>query len=371
MHFSLSIALIIGTLVVFQQIRYANNRPIGYDRNGLLLVYRNTPDGVKNYDALRNELLTQRAIEDMVLSTGPLTQLYTKVGGWDWTGNVKHADPIFGWMGVSRTFGKTARWKFLKGRDFSTDRAGDTSSMILSESAVKVMQLKDPLNTIVTSIYAEHPNQQMRVVGVIQDVIQESPFIKGLPMIYTMNLPEKYLGHITIRLNPALSFNQSIEILQTAFRKHVPDAPFSYTVDSEEFAKNFYMEQRIGTLALIFSAFAIFISCLGLFGLASFTAEQRTREIGVRKVLGASLLNLWSLLSKEFLLLVLISFCIALPVAYLFMHNWLERYDYRTVISVWIFIATMGIALLITLVTVSFQSIKVSLANPIKSLRTE
>ena len=151
----------------------------------------------------------------------------------------------------------------------------------------------------------------------------------------------------------------------------MPDAPFSYTVDSDEFAKNFALEQRIGTLALIFSGFAIFISCLGLFGLASFTAEQRTREIGVRKVLGASLLNLWSLLSKEFLLLVLISFCIAVPAGYLFMHNGLQRYDYRTVISVWIFIATMGIALLITLATVSFQSIKASLASPIKSLRTE
>jgi ABC-type antimicrobial peptide transport system permease subunit len=142
-------------------------------------------------------------------------------------------------------------------------------------------------------------------------------------------------------------------------------------VVSEDFAKNFALEQRIGTLALIFSSFAIFISCLGLFGLASFTAEQRTREIGVRKVLGASLLDLWSLLSKEFLLLVLISSCIALPVAYLFMHNWLDRYDYRTTISLWIFVATLTAAMLITLVTVSFQSVKASLANPVKSLRSE
>jgi putative ABC transport system permease protein len=371
LQFSISIALIIGTLVVFQQINYANNRPIGYDRHGLITIYRNTPDGFKNYDALRNDLLKNRAVENMTLSTGPLTQLWAKVNGWDWTGNVKHADPVFGWMGVSNTFGKTVRWNFLMGRDFSADQPGDTSSAILSESTVKAMGLKDPLNCIVTSIYAEHPNQQMRVIGVIQDVIQESPFNTGLPMIYSMNLQEKYLNQITIRLNPGNSFKQSIGTLQAFFGKYVPDANFSYSVASEEFAKNFVLEQRIGTIALVFSAFAIFISCLGLFGLASYTAEQRTREIGVRKVLGASLLNLWSLLSKEFLLLVLLSFCIALPASYLFMYNWLERYDYRTAISVWIFFATMGIALLITLATVSFQSIKAALENPIRCLRTE
>ena len=257
------------------------------------------------------------------------------------------------------------------GRDFSADRPGDTSGMVLSESALRVMGLKDPLNSIVTSDYTEHKDQQMRVIGIIKDVIQESPFIKNLPMIYTMNLQPKWLGQVNIRLNPAKSFGHSVEMLQAAYKKYVPDAPFEYAVVSEEFAKNFELEQRVGTLALIFSSFAIFISCLGLFGLASFTAEQRTREIGVRKVLGASLLNLWSLLSKEFLLLVLISSSIALPAAYLIMHNWLNRYDYRTTISLWIFVATMAAALLITLATVSFQSIKASLANPVKSLRSE
>jgi putative ABC transport system permease protein len=371
LQFSISITLIIGTLVVFQQIRYANNRPIGYNRNGLLSIFRNTPESFRNYDVMRNELMANSAVLDMALSSGPITQNYAKVGGWDWTGNSTHASPIFGWMSVSSSFGHTVRWNFLKGRDFSADRPGDTSSIILSESAVRVMGLKDPLNSFVTSIYSEPKDQQLRVIGVIKDVIQESPFIKNLPMIYTMNLQAKWLSHINIRLNPASSFGSSIEMLQAAYKNYVPDAPLTYTVDNEEFTKNFALEQRVGTLALIFSTFAIFISCLGLFGLASFTAEQRTREIGVRKVLGASLLNLWSLLSKEFLLLVLISSAIALPTAYLFMHNWLDRYDYRTTITIWIFIATLVAALLITLVTVSFQSIKASLANPVTSLRSE
>jgi ABC-type antimicrobial peptide transport system permease subunit len=371
LQFSISITLIIGTLVVFQQVRYANNRPIGYDRNGLLTIYRNTPESFRNYDVMRRELMANHTVLDMALSTGPITQNWAKVGGWDWTGNTSHANPIFGWMGLSPSFGKTVRWTFLRGRDFSADRPGDTSSIILSESAVRVMGLKDPLNSIVTSIYGEHKDQQMRVIGIIKDVIQESPLNKNLPMVYSMNLQPKWLNQINIRLNPANSFGHSVEQLQAAYKKYVPDAPLQYAVVSEEFAKNFALEQRIGTLALIFSSFAIFISCLGLFGLASFTAEQRTREIGVRKVLGASLLNLWSLLSKEFLLLVLISSAIALPLAYLFMHNWLQRYDYRTAISIWIFIATMAAALLITLATVSFQSIKASLANPVKSLRSE
>ncbi len=371
LQFAISITLIIGTLVVFQQIRYANNRPIGYDRNGLLTIYRNTPESFRNYDVMRNELMANQTVLDMGLATGPITQNYAKVGGWNWTGNTTHKSPIFGWMGVSSSFGHTVRWNFLEGRDFAADKPGDTSTAILSESAVRVMGLKDPLNSIITSEYSEHKDQQMRVIGVIKDVIQESPFVKNLPMIYTMNLQPKWLGLINIRLNPAKSFGHSVEVLQAAYKKYVPDAPLEYSVVSEDFAKNFALEQRVGTLALVFSSFAIFISCLGLFGLASFTAEQRTREIGVRKVLGASLLNLWSLLSKEFLLLVLISSGIAIPVAYLFMHNWLDRYDYRTTISLWIFIATLAAALLITLATVSFQSIKASLANPVKSLRSE
>jgi len=371
LQFSISIALIVGTLVIFQQIRYANNRPIGYNRNGLLTIYRNTPESFRNYDVMRRELMANHTVLDMALSTGPITQNWAKVGGWNWTGNTSHADPILGWMGLSPSFGRTVGWTFLRGRDFSADRPGDTSSIILSESALRVMGLKDPLNSIVTSIYGEHKDQQMRVIGIIKDVIQESPFTKNLPMVYSMNLAPKWLSQVNIRLNPANSFGHSVELLQAAYKKYVPDAPLQYAVVSEEFAKNFALEQRIGTLALIFSSFAIFISCLGLFGLASFTAEQRTREIGVRKVLGASLLNLWSLLSKEFLLLVLISSAIALPAAYLFMHNWLDRYDYRTVISIWIFVATLAAALLITLVTVSFQSIKASLANPVTSLRSE
>ena len=372
LQFTISIALVFGTIVVFREIEYVRNRPIGYDRGGLLLVNRNSPDGFRNYNALRNDLLRQRAVEDMALSTGPLTLSWPEpaVDGWDWTGNDSHATPNFRWMGVSHNFGKTVKWKFVQGRDFSGANPADSSSVILTESAMKTMGLKDPLNSFITSIYTEHPNQKMRVIGVIKDVIQESPFAKMTPFVYSMNIPERFLSCVTIKLNPSIPFSRSTALIRKLFRKYVPDASFDYSVNSEEYAKNFALEERIGTLALVFAAFAIFISCLGLFGLAAFTAEQRTREIGVRKILGASLMNLWSLLSKEYLVLVIISFCIALPAAWLFMHNWLQQYDYRATISVWMFIVTMGMTLVITMVTVSFQSIRASMANPIKSLRT-
>jgi len=307
----------------------------------------------------------------MALSTGILTLAWPEpaVDGWDWTGNDSHAKPNFRWMGVSDNFGKTVKWKFILGRDFSGANPADSSSVILTESAMKTMGLKDPLNSFITSIYTEHPNQKMRIIGVIRDVIQESPFAKMTPFVYSMNIPDRFLSCVTIKLNPSIPFSRSTALLRKLFRKYVPDASFDYSVNSEEYAKNFALEEMIGSLALVFAAFAIFISCLGLFGLAAFTAEQRTREIGVRKILGASMMNLWSLLSKEYLVLVTISFCIALPIAYLFMHNWLQRYDYRTTISLWMFIVTMGMALIITMVTVSFQSIRASMANPAESLR--
>ena len=168
-----------------------------------------------------------------------------------------------------------------------------------------------------------------------------------------------------------MSVGSALPKIESVFKKYNPGAPFDYTFADDEYAKKFAAEERIGSLATFFAIFAIFISCLGLFGLASFTAEQRTKEIGVRKVLGASVLNLWQLLSKDFLALVFISFFIAIPVAYYFMQKWLLNYEYRIHISAWVFIITGVIAMLITLITVSFQAIKAAIANPVKSLRTE
>jgi putative ABC transport system permease protein len=207
------------------------------------------------------------------------------------------------------------------------------------------------------------------VIGVVKDMLMESPYEKISPAVYWLN---KGRGNFTtIKINPATDTRTALTKIETAFKKYDAASPFEYKFVDDEYAKKFGDEERIGKLAFVFAILAIFISCLGIFGLAAFTAAQRTKEIGVRKVVGASVFNLWQLLSKDFVLLVFISFLIATPVAYYFMHNWLQHYEYRTAIQWWIFALVCIGALLITLLTVSFQSIKAALMNPVKSLKSE
>ena len=231
---------------------------------------------------------------------------------------------------VSYDFGKTVGWQFVDGRDFSRSFRTDMHAVILNEAAVKYMRLADPVGKTIT-----FNNNKFSVVGVIKDMITDSPFKPVQQSIYFM-VPQ--IGPvITIRLNPQLSPAEAISRIQPVFKRLNPDGLFDYKFVDEEYGRKFAAEQRIGTLSTIFAILAIFISCLGIFGLASFMAEQRTKEIGVRKVLGASVFNLWQLLSKEFVMMVLISFLIATPIAYYFMHNWLQNYEYRTTLAWWIF----------------------------------
>jgi ABC-type antimicrobial peptide transport system permease subunit len=197
----------------------------------------------------------------------------------------------------------------------------------------------------------------------------ESPYEPIKPTIFFVDY--NWASVITIRIKPGMPVRNALSRIEPVFRKFNPGGPFEYKFIDEQYAEKFANEERIGNLATFFAILAVFISCLGLFGLASFVAEQRTKEIGVRKVLGASVINLWGMLSKDFFTLVVISCLIAVPIAWYFLHQWLQGYEYRTPVSWWIFIAAAGGALLITVLTVSFQAIKAALANPIRSLRTE
>jgi ABC-type antimicrobial peptide transport system permease subunit len=200
-------------------------------------------------------------------------------------------------------------------------------------------------------------------------MVMESPYEPVKPTLFVMD--PNWASIITVRIKPNLAMTAALPKIEKVFRKYNPGSPFEHNFTDEEYAQKFADEERIGDLSTFFAILAVFISCLGLFGLASFVAEQRTKEIGVRKVLGASIFNLWRMLSKDFVLLVIVSCFIAIPLAWYFLHQWLQRYTYRTDISWWIFmIAAMG-ALLITMATVSFQAIKAALSNPVKSLRTE
>jgi putative ABC transport system permease protein len=368
-QFTVSIMLIIGAIVVFQQIQFSKNRSVGYNRNDLISIASRTDDIHNHIDAISNELKQSGAIIEMAESHSPATDVWLGLDGFDWQGKDPNSQTTFASILVSHDFAKTVGLQITQGRDFSKAFLSDSLAFILNEAAVKTMGFKNPIGEIVTLKTGQQPKTAYKVIAVVKDMLMESPYEKISPAVYWLN---KSRGNFTtIKLNPATDTRTALSKIETVFKKYDAASPFEYKFVDEEYAKKFGDEERIGKLAAIFSILAIFISCLGILGLAAFTAAQRTKEIGVRKVVGASVFNLWKLLSKDFVLLVFISFLIATPIAYYFMHNWLQHYEYRTNISWWIFGMVCFGTLLITLITVSFQAIKAAMANPVKSLRTE
>jgi putative ABC transport system permease protein len=365
LQFAVSIALISGTMIVYRQVQYAQSRPSGYDRSGLISVKMNTPDMYGKYDVLRHDLLQSGAAVGFAQSSNPGANLNNFDDRFEWVGK----DPqmlrkAFALMAVTNDFGKTVGWQFIAGRDFSTDVDTASGAIILNETALRYMDLKNPVGQIV-----KWNGRPFRIHGVIKDMITESPYE---PVQMTIFVLAAGIGpYMMVKLNPALNTRDALSRIQPIFSKYNPAGPFDYQFVDEAYGHKFAAEQRIGVLTTVFSALAIFISCLGIFGLASFVAEQRTKEIGVRKILGASVIQLWRLLSREFLLLVLLAFVLAVPVAAWFMHGWLAQYSYHSSIAWWIFAVTGAGALLITLATVSYQSIRAALVNPVKSLRSE
>ena len=364
LQFTVSVTLIIGTIIVFRQIQFAKNRPIGYSRNGLIYVQTTTADVHNHYEAIRNEFIKSGAVVEMAESESPVTGVWNNNGGFEWSGKDPGQQANFAVIGVTHEFGKTIGWQFKEGRDFSKEFSTDSLSLVLNEAAVKFMGLKNPVGETV-----REGNRTYKIIGVIKDMIMASPYepVKQ-SLFYLSDFPSNF---INIKINPKMSVNEALPVISGIFRKYNPVSPFNYKFADLEYARKFAAEERIGKLATFFAVLAIFISCLGLFGLASFVAEQRTKEIGIRKVLGATVFNLWRLLSKDFVVLVIISLFIAIPIAYYFMNNWLHNYTYRSEISWWIFAVSGLGALGITLLTVSYQAIKAALLNPVKSLKTE
>lgn len=367
-QFTVSIGLIIGTLFVYRQIQHAKNRPIGYSRQGLISLMLNVPHYEQHREAIRAELLKSGAVQEVGESKGPITEVRSTNGGFNWPGKDPNMQVNFATIGISPEFGKAVGWQIKQGRDFSRKMASDSMGVVLNESAVAFMGLRNPIGQPITWTGADF-KISFHVIGIIHDLVMDSPYEPVKPSVFF--IPPKAGDFLTIRLNPQRSALSSIAAIGRVLTEHLPEAPFNYTFVDDEYDEKFRSEERIGTLAGLFAGLAIFISCLGLFGLASFVAEQRTKEIGIRKVLGASVLNLWGLLSKDFLVLVLIAFALAVPLAGYFLSGWLRQYAYRTELSWWIFAVAGGGALLITVLTVSFQSIRAALMNPVKSLRSE
>ncbi len=363
-QFTVSVILIIGTMVVFRQIHFAKNRPTAYSKEGLIVIPVSTGAMKDNFEVIRNELVASGVVTEMAYSSSLLTEINAVNNGYTWRGMQPGAQGNFGAITVTHDFGKTINWQLLSGRDFSRDFPSDSSAMILNETAVKFMGLKNPVGEIV-----KVDGKPFNVIGVVKDIVMESPYQPVFRTVFTLNYDAANV--IDARINPAKTTADALSRIEGVFRKYNPGVPFVYSFADNDYAAKFDAEQRIGKLSSFFATLAIFISCLGLFGMASFMAEQRVKEMGVRKVLGASVFNLWQLMTKDFVLLVLIALLIAVPLAYYFMNNWLQRYEYRTSISWWIIAATAGGAVLIALLTVSFQSIKAAMMNPVKSLRSE
>jgi len=363
-QFTVSVTLIIGTTIVYQQIQFSKNRPIGYDREGLVMIPMKSPDFYGKFDVLRTELKSSGAIEEYSESSSPLTGEWSHNGGFDWTGKDPALEAGFATNWVTHEYGKTVNWKVKEGRDFSREFSTDSTAMLINEAAAKFMGVKDPVGMEIN-----WNDRKLHVIGVVKDLLTQSPYEPVKQAVYLLDHGDG--SWINLKLNPKKSGHESITLIESVFKKYIPLAPFDYKFVDDEYAKKFAAEERVGKLASVFAGLAILISCLGLFGLASFVAEQRTKEIGIRKVLGASVANLWRMLSKDFVLLVIISCFISIPTANYFLQSWLMKYEYHTEISWWIFAAAGGGALGITLLTVSYQAIRAALMNPVLSLRSE
>jgi ABC-type antimicrobial peptide transport system permease subunit len=362
LQFGFSILLIIGTIVIYQQIQLVKGRELGYDQENLMAVSY-TKEIDKNYRAIKLELLQSGAVEAVTKSNSQITDINSN-NFLGWPGKPEDLRVIFTTIAAEYDYTKTMGIKILEGRDFSEDFKSDTSAIIINKAALDLMNLKDPIGT-------ELPlwGGTRKLIGVVDDVLMGSPYAPVKPMFIIFD-PE-WIDVVSVRLKKTDDLQSSISIVKGIFEKYAPEYPFEYRFADVEFQKKFTTINLTSTLASLFATLTIVITGLGLFGLASFTAEQRTKEIGIRKVLGATVLGLVGLISKDFSRLVLISFFISAPVAWYLLNKYLERYPIRTEIEWWVFPVTGLIAMLFALVIVSSQALKAAHSNPASSLRSE
>ena len=369
-QFTVSIALIIGTLVVMNQIQFSKDRPSGYEKEGLVQIPVMSSEFIGKADLMRNQFIASGGVVEMATTSGPTTQVWSNRSGYNWEGKPAGFQEDLAYTEVSYEFVEALGAKIVDGRSFSRDFPSDSVGVILNTTAVKYMGIQDPVGKYITDSNTEDPNEPLKIIGVIDDIIMQSPYS---PVKQSMYVFDSYGNEsfYNLRLNPEKSTSENLALIEAVFKQNFPNTPFDYQFVDEEYGKKFKSEERIASLSRVFTVLAIFISCLGLFGLASFVAEQRTKEIGVRKVLGASISQLWLLLSKDFILLVIIALFIASPIAYYVMGQWLQKFSYRSSIGWDVFAIACSGAILITLITVSFQALKAATSNPVKSLRTE
>jgi len=364
LQFSFAITFIICTIIIYRQINYGAKRDPGYTRDHLAFIYVKGAMN-KKYELIKNDLLKTSAVTAVTRSNSPICYTWRGDDNYEWPGSKAGNKTWFSEFYIDNDFIETMGLHLISGRSINTKKyPGDTTSAILNQSAVRLMGLKDPLGLVI-----RQNKKNLVVVGMVKDFISSSPFSSSEPMI--LRGPDNNFGAISFRLNNHQSMAQNMNTVESIVKKYVPDYPIISNYVDEADSKKFEDEKRTGIQSALFGGMAILISCLGLFALAAYTAENRIKEIGIRKVLGASALGITLLLSKEFVKLVVISFVIASPIAWWLMNSWLQNYTYRVNIGWLVFVITGSASLGIAIATVSFQAIKAALSNPVVSLRAE
>jgi ABC-type antimicrobial peptide transport system permease subunit len=364
LQFTFSIGLIICTIIVFQQLQHAKNREQGYNKENLVYHYF-TGSLEKNYELIKKELIEQNIAVSVCKTNHAITHNNSNTWGLSWKGKNPESKIVFDQMTGHSDFSKTFGIQIVEGRDLDmTTFKTDSAACIINQAAKKVMFLKNPIGENI-----RYDDKDFKIVGIFKDFIWGSPYQPTKPMFIRGG--SGWYNVMTFRLSKNLPTSENIKKAEAVFKKYNPYYPFDYQFVDEDYNKKFKMEQLIGTLANMFTILTIIIACLGLFGLSAYTAEQRTKEIGIRKVMGASVFSIVGLLSKDFLRLVIFAFLIASPIAYYLMNQWLKSYQYRIEISMIVFVAAGSVAVLIALLTVSFQAIKASFTNPVEALKYE
>lgn len=379
LQFATSIVFIITTMIIYRQLQYVQHRPMGYEKQGLMYMRLQGKMG-DHFDAIRNDLIHSGYVSDATLSSSSILLLGSNTGDFDWTGKDPSKQVLITVENASPTYISTMGMQLAAGRNFHEIAAQDSSNVIINETLARIIAKSDATgnqhhaadiaqSAVGKLITRDNGKEQFRVIGVIRDFVYNDMYQSAAPLILFADPANT--SFLSIRLKPNADVPKALATTQQVLKTYNPSYPFEYKFVNEEFENQFKTETLTGQLSGLFAALAVFISCLGLFGLAGYAAERRTKEIGVRKVLGASTLRLTSLLSFDFILLVLLSCIIAFPIAGLIMHHWLQTYAYRTGMSWVTFVMAGAGALAIALLTVSFITIRASLANPIRSLRTE
>jgi putative ABC transport system permease protein len=367
LQFSLSICMIISAIVVYKQIQYLKEQPLGFEQNNMVQV---DLEGALTIPSKLDLFKTQLLKDGSVVSASEFAQKFTDggsiTGDVSWPGKPVGDNSIISYRSIGFNFTNTIGSKIIDGRDFSPKFPADTStSVILNETAIKLMNLKNPVGSI---IHWGNDNP-LKIVGVMKDFFNEQLGKAIEPTMFYYNI--KSSSVLLLRLNPEQSFSKSIQSIKNISQQINPAYPAQITFITEGMAEKLHTEKLLSVLSNIFGSFAIFISCLGLLGLALFMAEQRSKEISIRKVLGAKLSDILVLLNKDFLRLVIISNAIAIPVAYIIVQQWLQKYDYKTEITIWPFIMAVLASVIIAVLTVSLQTFKVAKANAIDALKYE